>query len=366
MLLMRKHGAAIWQAPQVTAYTNEEALETLIAESPHLLPGSANTTTVVVRQLTLPVGYVDMVSVDIDGEISIVECKLKKNPEIRREVVGQVLAYASALWRLTFEDFDRAFSAKSGASLVQRVAQIAGPDWDEEIFRSQVTANLELGRFRLIIVVDEITDELKSIVLYLNQHTSPSLQMLALEIGYIADHGVEIIIPTTYGEEITQEKSKPVGQGLDANAVLTALASLCTPEGLQAARSLYKFGMQHGAIFNPSKGKLPTASARIAVGGTPIAVFGIAEWPPGQAGCTVYFSSLASAGISPAALSASAEKMREIPGAEKKLAGLEQSGFKMQPTIPLDIVIGDANVAKMESALAYLFTAIVDFNQKAG
>ena len=58
--------------------------------------------------------------------------------------------------------------------------------------------------------------------------------------------------------------------------------------------------------------------------------------------------------------------MREIPGAEKKLAGLEQSGFKMQPTIPLDIVIGDANVAKMESALAYLFTAIVDFNQKAG
>jgi hypothetical protein len=324
MLLMRKQGAASWQAPQITAYTNEEALEILIAESPHLLPGSANSSMVVARQLTLPVGYVDMVGVDTDGEISIVECKLKKNPEIRREVVGQVLAYASALWRLTFEDFDRAFSAKSGLSLVQRVAQIAGTGWDEEVFRSQVAVNLAAGRFRLIIVVDEITEELKSIVLYLNQHTDPSLQMLALEIGYIADHGVEIIIPATYGEEIAQEKSKPTGQTLDAEGVLAALAKICTPAGFHAGRALYEFGKQRGAIFNPSTGKYPTASARVVVGGASIVAFGIGEWPQGRAACTVYFDTLANAGIPTSALIASAAKMDQIPGVGSLLVDTDQ------------------------------------------
>lgn len=358
MLLMRKQGDPAWHAPQVTAYTNEEALETLIAQSPHLLPGLAEAEMVVVRQLTLSVGYVDMVGVDTNGEITIVECKLKKNPEIRREVVGQVLAYASALWRLSYEDFDQAFTAKAGASLSQRLGDLVKDDWDEEVFRATVADNLTHGRFRLIIVVDQITDELKNIVLFLNQHTGADLQIFALELGYIADDAVEILVPAVYGIESAQSKPKPAGQSLEAGAVLAALERLCTPAGIQAARHLYEFAKQRGASFRPSTGKYPTASARFVLGGSQIAIISLGEWPQGQGGCSIYFSSLVKAGVSTKILAHLAERLRQIPGAAKELAGLEEAGFRKIPTLSLDHVLsGNGAVEVVESALDELLQA---------
>ena len=43
-------------------------------------------------------GKADVVIVDASGDITVVECKLAANPEIRRRVVGQLLAYSSAIW----------------------------------------------------------------------------------------------------------------------------------------------------------------------------------------------------------------------------------------------------------------------------
>lgn len=75
---------------------------------------------------------------------------------------------------------------------------MAGTDeqsWDEETFRTRVGENLELGRFRMVIAVGQITDELKRSVEYINTHTTRGLQLLALELRYVADDGVEILIP---------------------------------------------------------------------------------------------------------------------------------------------------------------------------
>ncbi len=38
-LLIRREGEDDWRTPEVTAYDNEAALQNLLAESPHLLPG---------------------------------------------------------------------------------------------------------------------------------------------------------------------------------------------------------------------------------------------------------------------------------------------------------------------------------------
>lgn len=359
MLLMRKQGDDTWHTPQVTAYTNEEALEMLIAQSPHLLPGLVETEMVVVRQLTLPVGYVDIVGVDTNGDITIVECKLKKNPEIRREVIGQVLAYASALWQLSYEEFDAAFAAKAGVSLTQRLAAME-EEWDEEVFRANLSDNLERGRFRLVIVVDQITEELKRIILYLNQHTTADMQIVALELGYIADDGVELLIPAVYGTESVQIKqAKSAGQILDAEAVLEALERLCTPAGIHAARRLYEFTKQRGATFKPSTGKYPTASARFLVNGKLTTVISLGEWPQGQGGCSVYFSNLLNVGVSVEILQRFAERLREIPGAKKSLSILENGSFNRQPTLSLDHVLGgNAAVDQFSTALDELLQTI--------
>ena len=138
----------------------------------------------VVSELSVPeAGYVDVVGVDADGAITLVECKLRANPDVRRHVVGQVFAYAAGLWGLDYDAFDGAFASRAGMPLARRMAELAPEGWDEKAFRTSVAANLAAGRFRLVIAVDQITDELSRIVRYLNEHTTPEVQILALELG---------------------------------------------------------------------------------------------------------------------------------------------------------------------------------------
>ena len=56
----------------------------------------------------------DVLAVESSGTITICEAKLATNPEIRREIVGQVLAYASGVAGCDIEAFDEAWSARSG------------------------------------------------------------------------------------------------------------------------------------------------------------------------------------------------------------------------------------------------------------
>jgi hypothetical protein len=68
----------------------------------------------IVDEFAIPgVGSADLVGVNSSGDITIVECKLHSNPEIRREVVGQLMAYASGLWRMTYDNFATIFEQRA-------------------------------------------------------------------------------------------------------------------------------------------------------------------------------------------------------------------------------------------------------------
>src|ERR1039457_1228641 len=76
-------------------------------------------------------------------------------------------------------------SARVGVSLTAgaEAAALGAPvDFDPVAFEEAVTARLQAGAFQLVIAVDSITDELKRTVSYLNQHTSASVSVLALEL----------------------------------------------------------------------------------------------------------------------------------------------------------------------------------------
>lgn len=233
--LLVRHDGGRWQAPEVQAYENEEMLKHLLRDSPQLLPMSAKDS-IFVEELAVPQGgSVDLVGVDPYGAITLVECKLGKNPEIRRSVVGQLFAYASGLWEMSYEEFDRAFSvAFKGTTLADAVrARLPdAADWHEEDFRAAVSDNLRAGRFTLIIAVDHITDELKRIVPYINTHTIPEVQFIALEIGYVKDGEVEIIQPLTYGEEsIAQKQATGRSDQEQVNEVFRAIYKLVQESG---------------------------------------------------------------------------------------------------------------------------------------
>lgn len=57
--------------------------------------------------------------------------------------------------------------------------------------------------------MDDITDELKQTVLYINRHTVAEVRLLALELRYADHEGVEILLPEVYGEESADEPRAP-------------------------------------------------------------------------------------------------------------------------------------------------------------
>ncbi|MGH9196880.1 MAG: hypothetical protein ACRD1T_14195, partial [Acidimicrobiia bacterium] len=122
---------------------------------------------------------------------------------------------------MSFEDFSDRFEARARRGLVDAVSEIAGEGFDEESFQAQVAQNLEGGRFRLVVVVDKITEALKQTVVYLNDHLDGAV--LALELAYLRDGQVEMLIPAVYGEEsVERKKPTPRKSVAEADTVVVA------------------------------------------------------------------------------------------------------------------------------------------------
>ncbi len=130
--------------------------------------------------------------------------------EIKRSIVGQLFAYGSALWEMSYEDFNQRWHQRMEMGLADHVAKETaehGVDWDRDGFVAAVAGNLEAGRFTLVVAVDEITAELRRIIEYLSVHTVGDVAVVALELGYVADGDCQILVPQTYGVELAERKS---------------------------------------------------------------------------------------------------------------------------------------------------------------
>ena len=86
----------------------ESPLRDIIYDHPTILPlaeldPGIGRVVSVCTELRLPnAGYIDVLLVSEHGRLIIVECKLWRNPQARREVMSQILDYASELsnwWR---------------------------------------------------------------------------------------------------------------------------------------------------------------------------------------------------------------------------------------------------------------------------
>lgn len=128
--------------------------------------------------LELPVsaGFVDNLFLTGDGDIVIVECKLWKNPEARREVVAQILDYAHALSSWGYQDFERAArrgSRPDGQAIHGSLYTLVGDSaevGEEARFVDAVSRNQRLGRMLLLIVGDGIREGAETLADYLQSH----------------------------------------------------------------------------------------------------------------------------------------------------------------------------------------------------
>lgn len=137
----------------------------------------------------LPLGgqYLDNLLINADGRICLVECKLWRNPEAVRKVVGQVLDYAGELSQLTYEDLDsavrRACRQKSGNVLAEKVLGPEATDADRADFHDAVSRSLQLGNFLLLIVGDGIRLGLEQIAELLERRAALGFSLALIEMA---------------------------------------------------------------------------------------------------------------------------------------------------------------------------------------
>ena len=218
-VIWRQKGSS-WEIAAGHVYRDEAQLQSFLAENPVLIPFEDISDQilhpkVMLREAGLPgSGSSDIVGVDEAGNITVIECKLAANPEVKRKVIGQVLEYAAYLWRKPYSFLDDLAQKRLQKPLAHAIFDAlddeARVDWDESGF-IQATANRLLsGEFRVIIAVDSMNDELRRTIEYLTQGPS-QLEIYALELTFFASGDREILVPQLHGTTLAAPTGSAAG-----------------------------------------------------------------------------------------------------------------------------------------------------------
>ena len=189
-------------------------------------------------------GPIDALFVNRHGLLTIVECKLWRNPQARREVVGQILDYAKELARWDYEDLQREVSTarKQPGNALFRLVADRHPEVEETAFVDRVTRGLRTGRFLLLLAGDGIRERTETIVQYLQEHTGLRFTLGLVEMaGYALPDGRMLVQPrvlarTTMIERVVVRVEEANGRGEAASEPSEPAAPAITPK--QAASVL--------------------------------------------------------------------------------------------------------------------------------
>ncbi|GAH65323.1 unnamed protein product, partial [marine sediment metagenome] len=192
---------------------DEHWLQSLLYEHPDVLPVDEIEPTFAPlvplgTEITCTGGSIDNLFVSPSGALTIVETKLWRNPEARRQVVAQIVDYAQAVSDWRYEDLERA--ARESLPDEERGPEWSLYDWattyhgdgdsrlEEQEFVDAVSRHLEEGRFLLLIVGDGIRRDLESIVGFLQRTPQLHFTLALVELAvYALPGGEHLIVPRT-------------------------------------------------------------------------------------------------------------------------------------------------------------------------
>lgn len=247
-------------------FAAESDLQELIAEHPELIdgeqirPDDARRWILVEREKgiaeTSGAGArwsLDHLIVDQDARPTLVEVKLRDNPEIHRKIVGQMLEYAAhASENWTADELRRAFekSADSqGRNPDEELADLLqGKDEpDADRFWESVATNLAAKRLRLLFIADRIPDRLARVVEFLNGQIR-DIEVLAVEVKRFHGDAGEILVPRVIGRT-----AKTTRRGAPKLTRDSFLAAFRDDRQVQAAARLLDAAERKGAGFRWGK-----------------------------------------------------------------------------------------------------------------
>lgn len=136
-------------------------------------------------ELETGAGPADILFVTATGKLVLVETKLWRNPEARREVVAQILDYAKQLAGWSYEDLAReaARATRRGPEHLISCLNQADPTADEASFVDGINRSLKAGDFLLLIVGDGIRSGAEALVGFIERYGNLRFSLGLVEVA---------------------------------------------------------------------------------------------------------------------------------------------------------------------------------------
>jgi hypothetical protein len=152
----------------------------------------------IARELRTSRGPLDLCFVNPEGNITLVETKLWNNPEARRQVVAQIIDYATEVSRWSYSELVSAIrqanESEASDPLASAARAVAGEEFSEADFTDAVSRNLAGGKFLLLIVGDGIHEGVEDMVEFLQRtpqlgFTLGLVEIALFKVGALAEDG---------------------------------------------------------------------------------------------------------------------------------------------------------------------------------
>ncbi|MEF8847393.1 MAG: hypothetical protein V5A57_03135 [Candidatus Paceibacterota bacterium] len=211
----------------------EDALQTLIEKTPErvvpgsqIAPGSDSPPRFMVLNREMPVKRwsLDVLLIDQYATPTLLEAKLFRNREAKREVVGQIMNYAAnaeEAWSGgTLRERAKSYWSDKDENLNDKLRDLLStenPDIDD--FWNRAENNLESNNIRLIIAMEEFRPEARKIIEFLNEEME-NVELLGLDVRCYGDSDEDMIVaplilgqtqstaPTSTQKTLTAEELK--------------------------------------------------------------------------------------------------------------------------------------------------------------
>lgn len=237
-------------------FDNEDTLQKYLYNTPESIPlyeiDEDIRLHILVREFGTSSGPVDAMGIDQNGEIYIIETKLYKNPD-KRLVLAQVLDYGAAI-ASDYRDFGRfvmELEKKLGIefnTIKTRIQTFFGlTDTELSDLIKNLKNNMLSGSFRFVVLMDSLHDQLKNLILFINQ--SSQFSIYAVELKYYKYENLELTIPNLFGTEIKKiSHNTSSRKKWDETSFFEHSTSLLKKDYLDAVRKLYSFSQEQSTI----------------------------------------------------------------------------------------------------------------------
>ncbi len=190
-----------------TTGVSEDWLQELLDRAPALLPVEEIDERVdgplfsLGREISTPAGDIDNLFISRSGHLVLVETKLWKNPEARRQAVAQVLDYAKHV--RTWDYSQLASVVKKELWTAAQLDGIAEHEWIDD-----VNSNLARGRMTLLVVGDGIHSETEHLVEVVGAYPGLPFRLGLVELRiYRCGHERWFVVPSVLAKTVEIERA---------------------------------------------------------------------------------------------------------------------------------------------------------------